>query len=136
MWAREFFVVQRDRTIGLINCDEGFIEVAVFNRVIGALLANQSEFIQIFTIDALKGCDRIGANALMWLRVNIAQSEIVVIEKGEPFPPPEPARDIISVPPPMVKSSMPAMILAAAILTDVIPEPQKRSSVTPLALTS
>ena len=81
LWAREFFMVQRDRAIGLINSDEGFIEVAVFNRVIGALLANQSEFIQIFTIDALKGCDRISANALMRLRVNIAQPEIVVIEK-------------------------------------------------------
>ncbi len=42
--------------------------------------------------------------------------------------------DIISVPPATTRSSMPAMIEAAAMLTAVMPEPQKRSSVTPLAL--
>ncbi len=44
--------------------------------------------------------------------------------------------DIISVPPEMTRSSMPAMIALAAKLVAVMPEPQKRSSVTPLALVS
>ena len=41
--------------------------------------------------------------------------------------------DIISVPPAIIRSSMPDMIECAARLTVVMPEPQKRSSVTPLA---
>ena len=44
--------------------------------------------------------------------------------------------DIISVPPPMVTSSRPAITMAAAKLLAVMPEPQNRSSVTPLARTS
>ncbi len=42
--------------------------------------------------------------------------------------------DIISAPPAMTTSSIPAMIVAAAKFADVIPDPQKRSSVTPLAV--
>ena len=42
-------------------------------------------------------------------------------------------RDIISVPPAMTRSSMPAMMALAAMLVAVMPDPQKRSSVTPLA---
>ena len=41
--------------------------------------------------------------------------------------------DIISVPPAITTSSKPAMMEAAAMFTVVMPEPQKRSSVTPLA---
>jgi hypothetical protein len=44
--------------------------------------------------------------------------------------------DIISVPPEITRSSMPAMMALAAMLVLVMPEPQNRSSVTPLALTS
>ncbi len=44
--------------------------------------------------------------------------------------------DIISVPPETTRSSMPAMIALAAKLALVMPEPQKRSRVTPLALMS
>jgi hypothetical protein len=46
------------------------------------------------------------------------------------------AIDIFSVPPPITRSSVPDMTEAAAKFTEVMPEPQKRSSVTPLALTS
>jgi len=45
-------------------------------------------------------------------------------------------RLIISVPPAITRSSMPDMIDAAARFTVVMPEPQKRSSVMPLALMS
>ena len=41
--------------------------------------------------------------------------------------------DIFSVPPAITRSSWPDMIEAAAMLTVVMPEPQKRSSVTPEA---
>ncbi len=44
--------------------------------------------------------------------------------------------DIISVPPPMTRSSMPAMMALAAMLLAVMPEPQNRSSVMPPARTS
>ena len=44
--------------------------------------------------------------------------------------------DIISQPPAMTTSSMPDMIDAAAMMLVVMPEPQKRSRVTPLALMS
>ena len=44
--------------------------------------------------------------------------------------------DIISVPPATTRSSMPDMMQAAARLTALMPEPQKRSIVMPLALTS
>ena len=44
--------------------------------------------------------------------------------------------DIISVPPPMTRSAMPDMMVDAARLTAVMPEPQKRSRVTPLLRTS
>ncbi len=44
--------------------------------------------------------------------------------------------DIISVPPAMIRSSMPAMIPLAAMLLAVMPDPQNRSRVMPLALTS
>ena len=50
-------------------------------------------------------------------------------------PSPAPRRlgmDIISVPPAITRSSMPDMIEAAARFTAVMPEPQNRSSVTPL----
>ena len=39
--------------------------------------------------------------------------------------------DIISVPPATTRSAMPDMMLAAAMLTAVMPEPQNRSSVMP-----
>src|SRR5258708_7137105 len=45
--------------------------------------------------------------------------------------PRRPSIDIISVPPAIRRSSEPDMIELAAILTLVIPEPQKRSSVSP-----
>ncbi len=44
--------------------------------------------------------------------------------------------DIISVPPDTTRSSIPAMIAVAAMFALVIPDPQKRSRVTPLALMS
>ena len=44
--------------------------------------------------------------------------------------------DIISVPPETTRSSMPAMIALAAMLALVMPDPQNRSSVTPLAVMS
>ncbi len=44
--------------------------------------------------------------------------------------------DIISVPPATTRSSMPAITAVAAMLALVMPEPQKRSRVTPLALMS
>ena len=55
-------------------------------------------------------------------------------------PPPcwaaEEVNDIISQPPPITQSSMPAMMDAAAMFTLVMPEPQKRSRVTPEAAVS
>ena len=51
-------------------------------------------------------------------------------------PPRRPSIDIISVPPAITISSAPAMMEFAAMMALVIPEPQKRSSVTPLAFTS
>ena len=47
-----------------------------------------------------------------------------------------PLSDIISVPPAITRSSMPDMMLAAAMFTVVMPEPQKRSSVMPEERTS
>ena len=44
--------------------------------------------------------------------------------------------DIISVPPEITTSSMPAMMALAAMLVLVMPDPQNRSRVTPLARTS
>ena len=44
--------------------------------------------------------------------------------------------DIISAPPATTTSSMPDMTGAAPKLAPVMPEPQKRSSVTPLAVTA
>ena len=44
--------------------------------------------------------------------------------------------DIISVPPAITRSSIPAMIWAAPRFTVVMPEPQKRLRVTPEARTS
>ena len=44
--------------------------------------------------------------------------------------------DIISVPPDTTRSSRPAFTEAAAMFADVMPEPQKRSRVTPLAFMS
>ena len=45
-------------------------------------------------------------------------------------------KDIISVPPETTRSSIPDMTDEAAIFALVIPDPQNRSSVTPLALMS
>jgi hypothetical protein len=50
--------------------------------------------------------------------------------------PRRPSIDIISVPPAITRSSEPDMMELAAMLTLVMPEPQKRSSVTALARTS
>jgi len=41
--------------------------------------------------------------------------------------------DIISVPPETTSSSIPAITASAAMLALVMPEPQNRSSITPLA---
>jgi len=54
---------------------------------------------------------------------------------GRPSALRRPGIDIISVPPAITRSSKPAMIEAAAMFTVVMPEPQKRSSVTPLDFT-
>ena len=56
--------------------------------------------------------------------------------KGEPLNSGVPNNDIISAPPPMTRSSMPDMMEAAAKLTVVMPDPQKRSRVIALAFVS
>ena len=109
--------------------------MAVFNGVFGALLADIGQIVNRFAVNAFQRCNGVGAYALMRLRVLGAQARIAIVEERRSF---EPfgavkrhhfgaAGNI---------SSMPDIILAAAILTVVMPVPQKRSSVIALDFTS
>ena len=86
--------------------------------------------------------DGVGADALMRLRMALLEARVARADPrrlksgGDSSCPLLVMYDIISVPPAMTRSSMPDLICAAAMLTAVRPLPQKRSSVTPLALTS
>jgi hypothetical protein len=71
----------------------------------------------------------------MRLRMPGAEAKIPLSIMNGPSPR-RPSIDIISVPPAMTRSSEPDMMAFAAMLTLVMPDPQNRSSVTPLARTS
>src|SRR5689334_17620094 len=120
-----------------MHCDEALAEMTAGDGRGGALLAFQRKFVDGFARDAFHSRDRIGADALIGLRMHRTQVQVAVSNRGGPslasrrF-----GIDIISVPPATTRSAMPAMMLCAAMFTVVMPEPQKRSSVTPLLVTS
>ena len=109
--------------------------MAALDGVGRLLLALKPEPIDVLPRDAFERRNGVGANALMRLRMPGAQAKIAGVHHHRPFAA-APSIDIISVPPAITRSSEPDMMEAAAMLTLVMPDPQKRSSVTPLARTS
>ena len=105
----------------------------------GALLADQGQFVHRLAADAFHAGDwrpRLRPGCDCGWRARRRRLPLSMV--GGPSSPGERrlGMDIISVPPATMRSSMPDMIEAAAILTVVMPDPQKRSRVTPLERTS
>ena len=134
---REFLVVERERAVFVVDGHQALLEVAALDRGVGALLALQRQRVDVLRGDAFQRRDGVGADALVGLRMAVrAGADCRCRSSAGRSAAAAFGIDIISVPPAMTRSSMPAMIEAAAMFTAVMPEPQKRSSVTPLARTS
>ena len=56
--------------------------MTVADRMVGALLALIGKLVRILAGDALERRDEIGANALMRLRMDFAQMQVVAVERG------------------------------------------------------
>ena len=56
------------------------IKVAVGDSVLGAVLRLHSQRVQLFTAEILQRGDHVRADALMWLRVNLAQMQVAAID--------------------------------------------------------
>ena len=127
---RELLVVERDRAVEVEHRDQALVEAALVDRASGARLRLGGERVERLAGDALERGDRVGAQTPWcdcgWISWRWALPAPI---GSRPFF----GSDIISVPPPTTRSSMPAMIAFAAMLLAVMPEPQNRSRVTPLA---
>ena len=133
---RELLVVEGDRAVEVVHRDEAAVEAALGDRLGGALLATRRRVRRAPRAGCLPawrwrrrrrpGAAAGGSSAGACCRASIRR-------QARPL---RRVRDIISVPPAMTMSSMPGHDLPAAMLVAVMPMPQKRSSVTPLAFTS
>ncbi len=77
--AGEFFMIERQRAVFVIDRHQAFLEMIALDRGIGPLLADDREFFRRAAGNALKRCDRIGADALMRLGMQRAQMQIAAI---------------------------------------------------------
>ena len=85
MRTREFFFVERQGAVFFIDGHKALVEMPALDRGIGALLADQRQFIDGLTRNTFQRRDRIGANALMLLRMTRAQTQIAGIHERRRF---------------------------------------------------
>ena len=74
--AGELLAVQRQGTVGLEDRDQALAEVAIFNGMVGALLALQRRKVQLRAADVFHGGNGVGAHALVGLRHVGAQAQV------------------------------------------------------------
>ena len=77
--TREFLLVEGEAAVLVVDRHEALIEMAVPDRVVGALLALQRQGVDVFAGDAFEGGDGVGADALVRLRVPRAQAQVAVV---------------------------------------------------------
>ena len=82
---RIFLAVERKAAVLAIDRNEALLEVSALDRGIGALLAFQPECIDVLPRNAFEGGDRIGADALVRLRMPRAQAQIAVVHHERPL---------------------------------------------------
>ena len=85
--ARKLFLVQSQRTVFAVNRHQRFVEMAVFNGVFSALLADIGQIVNRFAVNAFQRCNGVGAYALMRLWVLGAQARIAIVEERRSFEP-------------------------------------------------
>src|SRR5262245_60347812 len=79
MRPRIFLAVEREAAVLAIDGYEALLEVTALDRRAGALLAFQPKRVDILPRDAFHGSDRIGADALMRLRMLGTEAKIARI---------------------------------------------------------
>ena len=79
--AWELFVVQQQLAVMVIDRHQRLVEMTVLDRVVGALLAHKGQVVHRLAVDAFEGRNRIGAHALVWLRVHVAQVLVAAVEE-------------------------------------------------------
>ncbi len=77
--ARIFFAVERETAVLAGNRHQALVEMSALDCGCRPLLALEAEFVDNLARDALKRRHRIGANALMRLRMPGAQAKITVV---------------------------------------------------------
>ena len=90
--ARIFLAVERKRAVLVVHRHEALGEVAVADRVVGALLAHQREIVERLARNVLQRRDRVRADALMRLRMARAQTQVSAVHHGRPSVRAAPAR--------------------------------------------
>ena len=77
----EFLFVEGQRAIFTIDRYQLAIEMAILNGVVGTLLADISQRVNRFTVNAFQRRNRIGAHTLVRLRMLGTQARIAIIEE-------------------------------------------------------
>ena len=133
-------MVERDAAVFVVDRDEALVEAAFLDGDFGAALAFEAQRVDGFAADAFHRGDRVAADALVRLRMDLLQMRgcrspcrAASCRPAMSSAASSAGSYIISVPPAMTTSSMPDMTCAAAKFTLVMPPPQKRSSVMPEA---
>ena len=82
---RIFFAVERKAAVLAMNGNEALAEMAALDGGSRSLLAFQSELVDVLPRNAFEGCDRVGANALVRLRMPGTQAQVAGIHHERPL---------------------------------------------------
>ncbi len=74
--TRELLVVERDRAVEVLDRDQALVEPAFLDRAVRPRLRLRGQRVQCFARDPFEGRDRVGADPLMGLRVDLTQMEV------------------------------------------------------------
>ena len=82
---RIFLAIEREAAVLAINRNEALLEITARDRLRGALLAFETERVDVLPGDAFERCHGVGAHPLMRLRVPGAQAQIAVVHHERPL---------------------------------------------------
>jgi hypothetical protein len=80
--ARELVVIESEGAVFVVDRDHALLEVAVLQRNLGALLALVGELVDVLAGDPFERRDHVGTDALVRLRVQVAQPHVARVEQA------------------------------------------------------
>ena len=83
--TRELFMVERQCSVHVVNRHDRLVEAAFGDGAGGALLADDGELVNGLAVDAFQRRDRIGADALLRLRMAGAQAQVAHVHGRRGF---------------------------------------------------